>query len=491
MNKRTLKKLFCLVLSFALILPMFENSGQIRAASKYRAYIEMITEEDGYTELYQSQNITISADGQYTIKLGGLHFSEEQMWTLTIKSLRVVTTIPCEMAIISDVHILFDDSEEPLTTNVTSTSDGEYIAVDVTNVDNEVDYLPDGEISIGFTLSDLEDYDELEKYLLSYSANGAAHKPKSQYFTEDESVRISSESPQKAGAVFLGWSLVPNSDKADYSPGDKVTFHRDVTLYAVWEEVVSGDSNIIKNGTIIKTGTAKYVVTDKNKKIVSFEKPISKSTKTIVIPKSIRYKGISYTVKGMQSHAFYNCKKLKSVVIQANVSEIPAYAFYNCTSLTKLKFPNTVIKIGAMSFKNCKSLTTLSLGKVSKIAGDAFVGCVKLHFTGNLSKNVERYAVKYGFYKLPKPQITKRQENGFLIIEWGKVKNAQEYEVYRRVGDGGYEKLTTGTADNTSINIPVSGIQSGSYGIKIRALYKTEDGKTVYSSYSNEIEFTQ
>lgn len=713
MNNKILIKLFGIMFLVALILPVLGNVRQVRASSKYYAHIEMETKENGYSELYESRDVTIESDGEYIVRLSGLGFSEYNMWDSTIESLKVATTIPYGSGNISDVTILIDGSVKPLTTFVTTTIDGKYIVVDFTNVSSEVTSLPTDEISVRITVSDIDNHGGLGEYVVFYNANGAIYKPENQYFNAGESFQLSYDYPEKPGDVFLGWSLESTSSEVDYSPGDEVTFYRNVSLYAVWEnsyctliydtqggemisqfqtcqmdrqalitteipvkkgyvfkgwstnsnaqtasyqsgdtivikrtttlyavwgaisyrivynanggkgkiknangstnkeitlassgftkqyslildenhskgkaktkeyeasllgwmtsangtlkyragervtdiadndgdviylyakwgecdvvlpepkrtgyefrgwskskkaltaeyepgnkylldqdaklyavweEIVSSDSNTIKNGTTIKTGVAKYVVKDKNKRIIYFDKPLNKAVKTITIPKSVRYQGISYMVKGMQSHAFYNCNRLKSINIQANISELPAYAFYNCTALTKVKLPGTTTKIGAMAFKNCKSLITFSIGKVSNIAGDAFAGCEKLHFSGAMNKNAEKYALNYGFYKLSDPRITKKQENGYIVIEWDKVKNAQGYEVYRKVGNEGYKKLTTGAAGNTSINIPVRGIQSGSYGIRIRAFYKTDDGETVYSSYSNEIAFTQ
>lgn len=296
---------------------------------------------------------------------------------------------------------------------------------------------------------------------------------------------------KRSGYEFMGWSENKDALTADYEPGNKCPLDQNMKLYAVWVQAGFGNSKNVGNGTIIKTQDAKYVVTDKNQKTVYFDKPLNKNVKAVTIPKNIQYQGDTYTVKGMESYAFYDCKQLKSVTVQANVSELPSHAFYNCSNLVKLVFTSNITKIGTMSFKNCKSLGEISPGNVNKIAEDAFIGCEKLLFSGKLNKRMQKYAVKYGFCKLDKPKLVKSQKNGILTVEWKKVKNAKSYEIYRKVGNEGYKLLTVAKADQKSIHIQLNRIRSGNYGIKVRATYKTVDHELVSSSYSNEIKFTK
>lgn len=295
---------------------------------------------------------------------------------------------------------------------------------------------------------------------------------------------------KRNGYEFRGWSKSKKSLTAEFEPGNNCLLDRNMKLYAVWEEVVSSDSNTIKNGMMIKTSSGKYVVKDKNRKTIYFDKPNSKDIKSVTIPKSIEYKGVKFNVVGIQSHAFYNCKKLRTVTIQAKISEFPEYAFYNCVVLNKLNFPGAIKKVGAKSFVNCKSLSTLSIGKVQTIAKDAFVGCEKLKFSGNINANLQKYALQYGLYRLETPKLTKTEQNGIFVFEWKKVKNADGYEIFRKVGNDSYEKLGDAALDKTALNLPKYAVQSGSYCVRIRAYYKTSNGENVYSSYSNEIKFS-
>ena len=64
---------------------------------------------------------------------------------------------------------------------------------------------------------------------------------------------------------------------------------------------------------------------------------------------------ISNTDK-IQPYLFYNCKSLKTVIINGNVSEIGDYAFFGCSNLQEVKLKKNVNRIGSKSFWNCAKL---------------------------------------------------------------------------------------------------------------------------------------
>jgi len=76
-------------------------------------------------------------------------------------------------------------------------------------------------------------------------------------------------------------------------------------------------------------------------------------------------------------------KKCKSsateVVIPDNISEIDSFAFNDCIKLRSVTIPNSVKKIGDCAFANCNSLTNVTIPKtVKEISGSAFFGCNNL-----------------------------------------------------------------------------------------------------------------
>ena len=56
----------------------------------------------------------------------------------------------------------------------------------------------------------------------------------------------------------------------------------------------------------------------------------------VVIPSSVKYNGVTYSVTSIGYAAFYKCESLKSIEIPNSVTSIGDYAFYICTSLTNI-----------------------------------------------------------------------------------------------------------------------------------------------------------
>ena len=96
----------------------------------------------------------------------------------------------------------------------------------------------------------------------------------------------------------------------------------------------------------------------------------------VVIPETIIYEGTSYTVVGIDAHAFSEfyiehwdegdtyiiCSNdLKSVTIPNSVTSIGNNAFYGCSSLTSVTIGNSVTSIGSSAFSGCSSLTSVNI----------------------------------------------------------------------------------------------------------------------------------
>lgn len=99
----------------------------------------------------------------------------------------------------------------------------------------------------------------------------------------------------------------------------------------------------------------------------------------IVIPSTIDYDGITYSVTTIDKEAFYNCESLTSITIPASVTTIGNLAFKGCKSLTSITIPASVTTIGAQAFSGCKSLTSVTIPySVTSIGGAAFRFCESL-----------------------------------------------------------------------------------------------------------------
>jgi len=78
----------------------------------------------------------------------------------------------------------------------------------------------------------------------------------------------------------------------------------------------------------------------------------------IIIPSTVTYNNVTYTVTAISSEAFYDCN-LTSVTIPNSVTSIGQDAFYSCNGLTFVTIPNSVTSIGSHAFSGCSGLTTI------------------------------------------------------------------------------------------------------------------------------------
>jgi uncharacterized protein YjdB len=99
----------------------------------------------------------------------------------------------------------------------------------------------------------------------------------------------------------------------------------------------------------------------------------------VVIPKKVKYEGVSYTVRSIGEMAFKQCYDLTSVTIPVGVTSICKEAFYFCTSLTSVTIPEGVTYIEGNAFTECVELASVTIPKsVNKLGSFVFSYCKKL-----------------------------------------------------------------------------------------------------------------
>ena len=80
----------------------------------------------------------------------------------------------------------------------------------------------------------------------------------------------------------------------------------------------------------------------------------------------------------ISDEAFWNCKRLTSIIIPDGVAEIGS-SFSYCTNLTSIRLPNGISRIKYGSFSACKKLDSVNIPSSVTYIGDfAFSGCKSL-----------------------------------------------------------------------------------------------------------------
>ncbi|MBE6673514.1 MAG: leucine-rich repeat domain-containing protein [Ruminococcaceae bacterium] len=118
----------------------------------------------------------------------------------------------------------------------------------------------------------------------------------------------------------------------------------------------------------------------KNQTIVSLVVP---KTVTSIGPhvlrecKSITTVTIKSETVSFNDAEFYNCENLESISFDGEVKKFGQYCFYGCKNLTTVKYPSTLTEIGGHCFRLCTSLSNgdLSNTKITSIGGGAFWDC--------------------------------------------------------------------------------------------------------------------
>lgn len=123
--------------------------------------------------------------------------------------------------------------------------------------------------------------------------------------------------------------------------------------------------------------------------------------KQVVFPK---------TLEMIEANAFFDCRKLKSVVVPGNVKEIGFDAFTAC-AMEELVVENGVEVIGAAAFSSCSALRRAVLpASLTRIGGSLFRNCSRLEWVDLDNENEHFYC--NGYVLVDKKERT-------LIDGWG------------------------------------------------------------------------
>lgn len=99
----------------------------------------------------------------------------------------------------------------------------------------------------------------------------------------------------------------------------------------------------------------------------------------VVIPSTVTYNNLTYTVTEVNEWAFKECTRLLTVTIPATVTTIGELAFADCYRLTDAVLPSTLFEIGDGAFQNCRALTNITLpASLTRINPATFSNCLSL-----------------------------------------------------------------------------------------------------------------
>ena len=118
----------------------------------------------------------------------------------------------------------------------------------------------------------------------------------------------------------------------------------------------------------------------------------------VVIPKTVTYQSVKYSVTSIGDGAFHYCGSLFSVNIPNSVTSIGYSAFIGCCGLTSVTIPNTVTSIEYGTFGDCSSLKSITIpNSVTSIGESAFQSCSGL--TSITIPNSVIYISPFAFYR--------------------------------------------------------------------------------------------
>ena len=167
-----------------------------------------------------------------------------------------------------------------------------------------------------------------------------------------------------------------NESENCFKPNKGTLFH--VTDKDDWEKAFpNANVTFVEGSSSLNTELdGIYYYLDSSTKTAEVRSKSPEYTGSVVIPESIKYEGVTYSVKSIETSAFNYCSGLTSIAIPNSITSIGGHTFRNCSSLTSVIIPNSVTSIGGWAFYGCSSLSSIKIpNSVTSIGYIAFAGC--------------------------------------------------------------------------------------------------------------------
>ena len=97
----------------------------------------------------------------------------------------------------------------------------------------------------------------------------------------------------------------------------------------------------------------------------------------VVIPGTVSYNGVNYTVSQIGLRAFEACTAITSVTLPNTLSVISTHAFYDCKGLTSIELPESVTELSFSAFSDCTNLKKVLFNCVAVESETKFPGSVE------------------------------------------------------------------------------------------------------------------
>ena len=143
-----------------------------------------------------------------------------------------------------------------------------------------------------------------------------------------------------------------------------------------WKYFIVKEIESHEVGAMFSANGLNYVITVKEHEVAVDKWSTNYYSGDIVIPQSVEYGDVAYSVTSIGKYAFADCSSLTSIEIPNSVTSIGEYAFEDCESLTSVIIGNSVTSIGEGAFGDCTSLTSIEIpNSVTSIGYGAFHEC--------------------------------------------------------------------------------------------------------------------
>ena len=106
----------------------------------------------------------------------------------------------------------------------------------------------------------------------------------------------------------------------------------------------------------------------------------SGSATEVVIPASVTYNDVSFTVTSLGDNCFYDCSSLTSVTIPSSVTSLGDKCFHLCRSLTSVTIPSSVTSLGKYCFYGCRNLPSHIESDIIQRFGEKVFECTLFDF---------------------------------------------------------------------------------------------------------------